>query len=96
VPNGTWLGGGVRGTARFAYLARLKREGVLAGAPDLVFFDLDLRGRPVALELKAPRGRLSTAQRALHGRMRAAGWTVLVAYGLDDALRQLSECGLWR
>ena len=41
-----------------------------------------------AFELKPPGGRLSTAQLETHAAMRAAGATVTIAYGVDDALKQ--------
>ena len=46
--------------------------GVKAGVPDLVIV---YRGRLIAIELKAPRGRLTAAQRAMHKRLiLAAPW----------------------
>jgi hypothetical protein len=48
------------------------------------------------LELKAAGGRLSPPQREAHAAMRAAGATVAVAVGLDNALRQLERWKLLR
>ena len=59
--------------------AILKGMGVRAGVPDIVAVK---NGRCYALELKAPDGRLTPAQRDAHAALVAAGATVAVAYGL--------------
>lgn len=62
--------------------------GMLSGAPDLVI--LPERGRPVFLEMKrANGGTLSKKQREVIGWLRAAGHTVIVAHGFEDARKQL-------
>jgi hypothetical protein len=71
--------------------AKLKRMGVRAGTPDLWVV---VPGRPAFwIELKIADGRLSVAQRELIPEMRAAGVTVHVAHGLDEALAILETEG---
>ncbi len=71
VPNG-----GKRGKAE---AVRLKREGVLPGAPDIVLIDFaPYVGKPVAIEMKRKTGaRYSPEQLAVHARMRTQGWIVI-------------------
>ena len=73
--------------------AIFKGMGVRAGTPDIVAIK---GGRCYALELKAPDGRLTPVQRDAHAALTAAGATVEVAYGLDDALARLEAWGLVR
>ena len=71
--------------------AKLKRMGVKAGVPDLWFA---VPGRPAFwLELKTIGGRLSEAQKEFIPAMRAAGVTIHVAHGLDEALAILESEG---
>jgi hypothetical protein len=72
---------------------RLKKEGMRAGAPDLVLVDLSAGGRPVAIEMKSANGRVSTTQMGMHVRLEAAGWVVVVGYGCGDAVGQLRALG---
>ena len=92
VPNGAILGG----RNRFGQMSRLRTTGMLAGAPDLVLIDLaPATGQPVAIEMKRTTGgRLSDAQAAVHTAMRDAGWSVVVARGFADAVRQLAALGI--
>ena len=64
-----------------------------AGVPDLVAVKA---GHTYALELKAPGGRLSPVQQEVHAALAAAGATVAVATGLDEALATLESWGLLR
>jgi hypothetical protein len=73
--------------------AILKSIGAVPGIPDLIIIH---SGQCFGLELKADRGRLTDVQRVAHGRMRAAGACVAVAYGLDEALAQLADWRLLR
>jgi hypothetical protein len=82
VPNGGYR------TPREA--ARFKSFGVRPGVPDLILLR---RGQVFALEIKAKSGKLSPHQKTTLRRMEAAGAVVAVAFGLDDAIRQLEE---WR
>ena len=82
--------------------AILKGMGVRAGVPDIIAIkggpDIFIihGGRCYALELKASDGRLTPVQRDAHAALVAAGATVAVAYGLDDALARLEAWGLVR
>jgi hypothetical protein len=73
--------------------AILKGMGVKAGTPDIVAVK---DGQCYALELKASDGRLTSVQRDAHAALAAAGATVAVACGLDDALARLEARGLVR
>ena len=86
VPNGAVLGG----RNRFALLAKLRAEGLLTGAPDLVLIDrAPTTGRPVAVEMKRRVGALlSNDQIRVHTLMRAAGWDVIVGWGAESAISQ--------
>jgi VRR-NUC domain-containing protein len=70
--------------------AMLKRLGTLAGASDLLLWH---SGNSFALELKAPDGRLSDAQRDFLARFADAGGHTAVAEGIDCALTTLEG---WR
>ena len=92
VPNG--------GYRRGAEAARLRRQGVKRGVPDLLIFDPPPSGHGVgfALELKRGgtgqrRGSVSTYQREWLEGLRARGWRAEVAYGLDHASERLSAAG---
>jgi hypothetical protein len=83
VPNG--------GFRRRVEAAILKGCGVVRGVPDIVAVR---GGHLYGLELKAPGGRLSPAQRDAHAALAAAGATVAVAVGLDQALDVMEGWGL--
>ena len=93
VPNGAIIGG----RNRFAQLKKLKREGMLSGAPDLVLMDRLPDGRPVAVEMKRKKGSvISDAQRVVLLQLVGCGWAVVLAKGAGDALGQLKKLGLKR
>src|SRR5262245_8038033 len=73
--------------------AIFKGLGVVAGAPDLLIVR---DGNARFLELKAPRGRLTDAQRECHERLRRAGAEVATTAGIDDALAVLEGWQLLR
>jgi hypothetical protein len=76
--------------------ARMKAEGMMAGAPDLVLLPAPPKAplARVAIELKRQKGgKVSPQQTAFHERMRDAGWIVLVAFGAGDAAQQLMALG---
>ena len=91
-------------------LGRLKARGLRRGAPDLVLHRLACccaaphttmqrvcpSLRPIAVEVKAVSGDLSHAQHITHESMRKEGWVVVVAFGVDDAVRQLMGLGVGR
>ena len=61
--------------------ARLKWQGVLAGVPDVLVI---LDGRTFGIEFKAPKGKLSDAQKAIADRFHENGCPWTVARSLDD------------
>lgn len=69
---------------RIAY--ELKRMGLRAGAPDLVFL---VKGRFHGVELKAPHGRLEKTQEAFGFGIERAGGTYSVVFGFDNTVRHL-------
>ena len=70
-----------------------KLMGVVAGVPDLIFFQDD---KAWCLELKTDDGKLSSAQTGTINRIETAGIDVEVAYGYKDALRILKARGVLR
>jgi hypothetical protein len=74
-----------------AYAYRLKRMGVLAGVPDLLF--IMPGGRVAFIEVKTPEGTLSLAQKAFRDSAIASGCQYAVAISVTDALRTLQEWG---
>jgi len=73
--------------------AKLKRQGVTAGAPDMVFV---VDGHFYGVELKTDKGRLQGSQTAFGDWIRSAGGTYRVAYGFDGAAKCLKEIGAIR
>jgi hypothetical protein len=71
--------------------ARLKRMGVTAGFPDLVFFGPN--GQVCFIELKARGGRLSEAQAAVASHLVAAGHGYLCSSSFDDIIATLKHWG---
>lgn len=69
--------------------ARAQGEGVRAGIPDLCII---WRGRAIFIELKAPKGVMSEAQRIMSRKLRYCGADVLMCRtpeGVECALREL-------
>lgn len=95
VPNGVKL----QGKGKWGLVNRLRREGLTAGAPDIVLIDLSPElGCPVAVEMKRAggMGRVSAVQRATGDIMLACGWEYVVAHGASDAISKLCELGYGR
>lgn len=66
--------------------SRLKREGVLAGVPDLFIAHPTGTSHGLFIEMKkAEAGRVSEAQHSVHIALRTAGYTVLVCHGAEAA-----------
>ncbi|WP_338928368.1 VRR-NUC domain-containing protein [Roseomonas mucosa] len=78
-------------TGSAAYGQQKIRDGMLPGCPDLLIL---VHGRAYWLEVKAPNGRVSDAQRRAHPRLRAAGSPVEVVYSVEDGLAAVREWGL--
>jgi len=73
--------------------AQLKSMGMVAGIPDLV---LICEGRTYGLELKRIKGRASVEQTAMLAAFKRAGADAAVAAGIDAAVAQLNEWGVFR
>jgi len=83
IPNG--------GKRNKATAGKLKAEGLQPGAPDLVIL---WKGRAIGLELKARRGRLSSAQLAFSMRWTTAGGVYAVARSLEEVADLLDAAGV--
>jgi hypothetical protein len=68
-------------------------RGVIAGCPDVQIL---YRGRAYFLELKAEDGRLSKAQKEIHGALIAAGCQVAVARNAEEVLGAIDAWGIPR
>lgn len=73
--------------------ARLQAMGLRKGVSDFILL---YEGEAYALELKAEKGRLSTAQKDFLSDFTNAGGVTAVAYGLANAIRQLESWNLVR
>ena len=76
---------------RMAQLAR-RSQGVIAGTPDLVV--VAPGGITVWLEVKAPRGVLSEAQKGTHAHWKRLGHHVAVVRSIEDAEDALRAAGV--
>ena len=65
--------------------ARLKREGVVAGMPDMVLLCARCGRHGLFIEMKTARGRVSEAQRNLFPLLEAQGYGVAVCHGWREA-----------
>lgn len=83
VPNG--------GTRNIVEAVNLKRQGVVAGVPDLIVIHA---GRPIGLELKTHAGKLSDNQRITFHKLAAAGMRVEVIRSRDAAIAMLRDMGV--
>ena len=68
---------------------RLKKEGVLAGVPDLHIL-LD-NGKSFFLEIKTEKGKLNKNQKSTISEIEKRGYAVLVCYGIDDIIKQVND-----
>jgi hypothetical protein len=78
--------------------AKLKRQGVKAGVPDVLIFTAPPNGpegcRGVAVELKrAKGGRCTDAQLMWQQMLLAQGWSVAVCHGHQEAIEWLEALG---
>ena len=65
--------------------ARLKREGVVKGMPDLVLLCARCGRHALFVEMKTKRGRVSESQRNLFPLLEAQGYAVAVCHGWREA-----------
>lgn len=73
--------------------AKLKAEGVRAGAPDLLIV---VDGKAHGLELKVGKNRQTDTQKATEAEWTAAGGVYVVAHGINEALNYLRQWGVLR
>jgi len=83
VPNG--------GSRNVVEAVNLKRQGVVAGVPDLIVV---YAGRCFGLELKTAMGKLSDNQRITFHKLTAAGMRVEVVRSREAAISMLREMGI--
>jgi VRR-NUC domain len=84
IPNG-----GLRAKAE---AARMRWTGVLAGIPDLAV--IAPGGRAFFIEVKAPGGSLSPAQRDMHDRLVGLGTPAAIVRSIDDTRLAFAAWGL--
>jgi len=89
VPNGSVLAGDKK--RRGMQMNRLKKTGLIVGAPDLI---LCHDGRFLAIELKLPKTKLTDSQEIVEDAITLAGGGFAVCRSLDDVKRQLGEWGV--
>ena len=82
--------GTVQQRMRFGQMRKL--SGVLSGAPDLTLFLPG--GRVLLVELKAPKGVMSDAQKDLHPRLAALGHVVCIVRSLEEMKEALVRSGV--
>jgi hypothetical protein len=90
-PGAFWWHTPNGGKRHVAEAVKFKALGVVAGVPDILILK---GGRLYALELKAPGGRLSPAQRLVGPRMEDCGAIISVAKSIDEALVTLEYWGI--
>lgn len=88
VPNG--------GKRNYLTGAMLKKQGVKAGFPDLIIFDIPPRQpnyRGIAIEMKRKNGKTSPLQKEWIRKLIQLGWFATVCKGADEAIRVLEDLG---
>ena len=77
--------------------ARLKREGVVAGMPDMVLLCARCGRHGLFIEMKTARGRVSESQRNLFPLLEAQGYGVAVCHGWREAAETVEAylAGRW-
>ena len=73
--------------------ARKKALGQVAGFPDIIVLHWSKVG-PLFFEVKAKKGRVTTAQKEMHERLTALGYKVAVVRSIDDVKAALTEWGV--
>ena len=89
VPNGSKMTG--TANQRKARGARLKREGLLAGFPDLLIYGSD--GRMGHIEVKAEGSYQQQSQKSLQAALEALGQSYVVCRSIADVDETLGEWG---
>ena len=81
IPNG--------GKREIRVAAQMKREGVLAGAPDLFLAEPRDNKHGLFIEMKKVGGKTSSSQTDVIDKLRAKGYEVFVCEGADEAYGML-------
>ncbi|NRA80164.1 MAG: VRR-NUC domain-containing protein [Pseudoalteromonas sp.] len=89
VPNGGKMPGNER--QRKSRGARLKREGLLAGFPDLIIYGSD--GRVGHIEVKADSGEQTPSQKEVQAMLEKLGQSYAICRSVDDVKETLEQ---WR
>lgn len=73
--------------------AMMKRAGTRRGVPDIIcpVFAHDFQLGPLAIEMKAPGGRLTVEQRQFLAGLQGAGWRTEVCYSAGAAVKVLAD-----
>ena len=66
--------------------------GLLPGAPDLVV--VIPKGKVIWIEVKAPKGTVSSNQKMVHGRLRSLGHMCFVVRSIEDVQRVFDSIGI--
>lgn len=89
VPNGFKMPG--TKSQRMARGARLKREGLLAGFPDLLIYAP--QGRIGHIEVKAPGGTQTQSQKGVQALLEGLGQSYAICRSVDDVKGTLGDWG---
>jgi hypothetical protein len=72
-------------------MAKLKRQGLKRGVPDILIFDHNLKYFGLAIELKTEDGNLKPEQKEFLFNLTTRGWKAIVCYGYDEAIKEIKE-----
>ena len=86
---------GLKGKDVARQIAKNKHNGMLPGFPDILVLPFASVG-PMLFEVKAPGGKPTPAQDAVHVDMTRLGYRVAVVRSIDDVRAKLDEWGVWR
>lgn len=90
-PGVYWFGVPNFGERSGRSAGRLKAEGMRAGVPDICIL---FGGHLFGVEMKAPKGRQSSAQKEAERQIIRAGGTYVIIRDIDHALNFLAENGM--
>jgi hypothetical protein len=98
VPNGAYLGAGMKtlGSGKSVSLAairfhQLKRQGFVNGVADLLLIVPRGDYHGLALEMKAPKGRVSDDQEQMMAVFQSHGWQAMCAWSFDEGVRAITN-----
>lgn len=73
------------------FRVKLKRQGLVSGIPDMIMSCPSGPYHSLMIELKAPQGRLSPEQKAIHPILQEYGNCVRVCYSAQEAIQTLVD-----